>query len=131
MLLIAKTPTPPIFTSHRTEGDNGYGKMADRMVKLASEQEGFLGVESAREDVGITVSYWSELEFIKNWKANLEHQEARRLGHKKWYSGFKVRIANVEHDYGIYIKAPLINKAPVESYCIYQRSLNSLFFLLP
>jgi heme-degrading monooxygenase HmoA len=105
MSLIANTPAPPyyavIFTSHRTEGDNGYGRMADRMVELASEQPGFLGVESAREEVGITVSYWSDLESIKRWKQNAEHQEAQRLGHEKWYTSFKTRISKVERDYGI------------------------------
>ncbi|SJN59855.1 hypothetical protein VR7878_03754 [Vibrio ruber DSM 16370] len=105
MSLIANTPKPPyyavIFTSHRTEGDNGYGQMADRMVELAAKQPGFLGVESAREDVGITVSYWSDLESIRQWKANAEHQEAQRLGHDKWYSSFKTRISKVERDYGI------------------------------
>ena len=102
---IANTPTPPyyavIFTSHRTEGDNGYGQMADRMVELASKQPGFLGIESARENVGVTVSYWSDLESIKRWKADAEHQEAQKLGHEKWYSSFKTRIAKVERDYGI------------------------------
>ncbi|MDI3324788.1 antibiotic biosynthesis monooxygenase [Pontibacterium granulatum] len=105
MTLIAETPEPPyyavIFTSLRTNDDNGYGEMAERMVKLASEQPGFLGVESAREEVGITVSYWSDLESIKNWKANLEHLEAQKLGHERWYSSFKTRIAKVERDYGI------------------------------
>lgn len=105
MSFIANTPKPPyyavIFTSHRTEGDNGYGRMADRMVELASKQPGFLGVESAREDVGITVSYWSDLESIQNWKANIEHLEAQRLGHEKWYASFKTRISKVERDYGI------------------------------
>jgi heme-degrading monooxygenase HmoA len=105
MSLIASTPKPPyyavIFTSDRTEGDNGYCEIAARMVELASIQPGFLGVESAREDVGITVSYWSNLESIKQWKANAEHQEAQRLGREKWYSSFKTRISKVEHDYGI------------------------------
>lgn len=105
MSLIAITPEPPyyavIFTSHRTDGDNGYSEMATKMVELASKQPGFLGVEFAREDVGITVSYWADLESIKRWKANMEHQEAQRLGHEKWYSSFKTRIAKVERDYGI------------------------------
>ena len=105
MSLIAKTPTPPyyavIFTSLRTEGDNGYAAMAQKMVELASKQPGFLGVESAREDVGITVSYWSDLESIQNWKANIEHLEAQKLGHKKWYASFKTRISKVERDYGM------------------------------
>jgi len=105
MSLIAKTPKSPycavIFTSIRSEGDNGYAEMAGRMVELASKQPGFLGMESAREDVGITVSYWSDLDSIRHWKANLEHLEAQRLGHEKWYSSFKTRISKVERDYGI------------------------------
>ena len=105
MSLIAKTPKPPyyavIFTSLRTEGDNGYGEMAMKMVELASKQPGFLGIESAREDLGITVSYWENLESIKNWKANIEHQEAQKLGYEKWYSSFKTRISKVERDYEV------------------------------
>lgn len=102
---IAQTPEPPyyavIFSNHRTEGDNGYGEMADRMVELASEQPGFMGVESVRDGLGITVSYWESLEAIRYWKQNSEHREAQRMGHEKWYSAFKLRIAKVERDYGI------------------------------
>ncbi len=102
---IAQTPEPPyyavIFTNHRTEVDEGYGAMADRMVELAADQPGFLGVESVRDGLGITVSYWESLEAIKHWKQNAEHKEAQRLGHEKWYASFKLRIAKVERDYGI------------------------------
>lgn len=105
MSIIAATPKPPyyavIFTSHRTDGDNGYGEMATKMVDLAAQQPGYLGIESAREDLGITVSYWSDLESIKAWKDNIEHQRAQKSGHEKWYSSFKVRISKVERDYGI------------------------------
>ncbi|MGF2686266.1 antibiotic biosynthesis monooxygenase family protein [Marinobacter sp. DUT-3] len=102
---IANTPKPPyyavIFTSHRTDGDNGYAEMAERMAELAAEQPGFLGMESARENLGITVSYWESLEAIRNWKMNAEHQEAQRIGRQQWYSSFRVRIAKVEREYGI------------------------------
>lgn len=105
MSLIATTPQPPyyavIFTSLRTDGDNGYGEMADKMMRLASEQSGFLGIESARETVGITVSYWQDLESIKQWKNHAEHLVAQKLGHEQWYTHFKTRIAKVERDYGI------------------------------
>ncbi|MDX1757161.1 MAG: antibiotic biosynthesis monooxygenase [Marinobacter sp.] len=101
---IAQTPLPPyyavIFTSLRTDGDQGYGEMAERMLRLAAEQEGFLGVESAREGVGITVSYWDNLEAIRQWKQNVEHLQAQRLGREAWYAGFRVRIAKVEREYG-------------------------------
>lgn len=100
---IAQTPAPPyyavIFTSLRTEGDDGYGNMADAMVELASQQPGFLGVESAREDVGITVSYWDSLESIAAWKRNAEHLAAQRLGREQWYESYKTRICRVERDY--------------------------------
>lgn len=102
---IAHTPAPPyyavIFTSLRTAGDDGYGAMAERMVALAAQQPGFLGVESARDGLGITVSYWADLESIAAWKANAEHLEAQRLGRAKWYAGFRLRIARVERDYGL------------------------------
>lgn len=105
MSAIAKTPEPPyfavIFSSQRTEGDDGYSEMAERMVALVSEQPGFLGIESARGGVGITVSYWASLEAITNWKKNAEHREAQRLGHQQWYSSFWVRVAKVEREYGI------------------------------
>lgn len=105
MTQLANTPQPPyyavIFTSTRTEGDNGYSEMADRMEELASQQSGFLGVDSAREDVGITVSYWQDLESIKNWKENVDHQEARKQGREKWYDLFTVRIAKVEKEYSL------------------------------
>lgn len=105
MSLIANTPEPPyyavIFTSLRTEVDNGYDDMAVRMVELASQQPGFLGIESARNDLGVTVSYWTDLASIKAWKVHVEHQEAQRLGHQQWYQHFKNRIAKVERDYGI------------------------------
>lgn len=103
--LIANTPQPPyyavIFTSLRTQGDKGYEEASARMVELAAAQPGYLGIESARQEVGITVSYWRDLESIRQWKAHAEHQQAQRRGHREWYSSFKIRIARVERDYGV------------------------------
>ena len=102
--MIAETPNPPyyavIFTSERTDGDNGYQEMAELMVRLASEQDGFLGIESAREEIGITVSYWRDLSSIQKWREHVQHTAARNKGRSDWYSAFKTRIALVERDYG-------------------------------
>ena len=103
MTLIANTPKPPyyavIFSSLRNDDIEGYAETAARMVELAALQPGFLGVESAREELGITISYWSDLESIKKWKAHAEHLEAQRLGMEQWYSNYMTRIALVERDY--------------------------------
>ena len=106
MSVIAKTPEPPyyavIFTSSRTEGERGYARMAERMVELAREQPGFLGVESVRgsDGAGITVSYWESEEAIRHWKANAEHLAAQRGGQTTWYADYFLRVAKVERQYG-------------------------------
>ena len=88
-----------IFTSTLSKETEGYSEMADRMEKLAAEQPGYLGFESARSEVGISISYWESLEDIANWKEQLEHQEAQRLGKESWYDSYKIRICKVEREY--------------------------------
>ena len=67
-----------IFTNTRTEGDNGYEQMAQDMEDLARKQPGFLGFESARSSLGISISYWESLESISRWKANMDHKAAQQ-----------------------------------------------------
>jgi len=99
-------PNPPyyavIFVNQRSSEDSeGYGNMADRMVELAQKQQGYLGIESVREDggKGITVSYWQDIDSIKAWKENMDHCEARKLGKEKWYDDYQLQIAKVEQGY--------------------------------
>jgi heme-degrading monooxygenase HmoA len=97
------TPQPPyfavIFTSIRTEGDNGYADTAREMLELASQQPGFLDFESARQEIGISVSYWSSEEAIAAWKQNVLHRQAQKKA-KDWYRTFRVRVCRVEREYG-------------------------------
>lgn len=99
---IANTPEPPyyavIFTSFRTEGDNGYAEAASRMLEIARQQPGFLGYEAARQDIGISVSYWQSLEAIQAWK---QHPEHRKVQEKEalWYGESRIRVCKVERDY--------------------------------
>jgi heme-degrading monooxygenase HmoA len=101
----ALTPEPPyyavIFSSLRTAGDQGYGEIAERMVELAREQPGFLGMESLRgaDGFGITVSYWESEAAIRAWKLQAEHVAARQRGRTEWYEHFEMRVAKVERAY--------------------------------
>ena len=102
-MIIADLKTPyyaVIFTTLLTKNLADYEKTAIRMEKLAELQEGFLGIESARNEVGITVSYWNSLEAITKWKHNLEHTEVRKRGREQWYEHYQLRICKVERDYG-------------------------------
>lgn len=97
-----ETKTPyyaVIFTSTQTEEQDGYLEMAEQMDDLAKQQTGYIGIESAKEEIGITVSYWKSLEAIANWKANTDHLFAQQKGIQDWYSWYKVRICLVEREY--------------------------------
>ncbi len=102
----AQLPAPPcfavIFSSLRSAGDDdGYARMAARMVELAADQPGYLGIETARgaEGFGITVSYWTSLAAIAAWKAQAEHRVAQETGKARWYEHYELRIARVERAY--------------------------------
>ncbi len=101
--MIVKTPKPPyyavIFTSIREEKDDDYEEMAHEILELASHQEGFLGMESARSEIGISVSYWDSLDSIKKWSENSRHAYAKQMGKKHFYKLFRTRISKVEKEY--------------------------------
>ncbi|GGE79852.1 antibiotic biosynthesis monooxygenase family protein [Massilia psychrophila] len=102
---IAATPAAPyyavIFTSIRTARDDGYSAMSEAMAASAARQPGFLGMETAREEVGITVSYWASLAAIAAWKVPASHLIAQQLGLKAWYAAYTTRICRVERDYDV------------------------------
>ena len=88
-----------LFTSTLKDDQVGYNEMAHAMEELAKQQPGFLGLSSARNDIGITISYWKTEQAILDWKANLDHQQAQKMGRDKWYASYKVEIAKVERAY--------------------------------
>jgi heme-degrading monooxygenase HmoA len=102
--VVAGTPEPPyvavIFTSLRTDGDNGYSVMSARMEELAARQPGYLGIEAARDGLAITVSYWADEDAARAWKQVSEHLVAQERGRALWYSDYRVRVAVVHRDYG-------------------------------
>lgn len=102
--MIATDLRPPyyavIFTTLLTDNLEDYLETAERMEILAKEQEGYLGIESARNEVGITISYWKDLDAITRWKHHIEHSEARERGRAQWYQQYQLRICKVEREYG-------------------------------
>lgn len=89
-----------IFTSTVTDNLIGYKETAQRMEELAKEQPGYLGIEYSRSELGITVSYWKDLDSIVQWKNNIEHTTAREKGRRQWYQQYQLRICKVEREYG-------------------------------
>ena len=102
--MISITPKPPyyavIFSTLRTTVDEGYMETTKRMEALAKLQEGYLGLESARNKIGITVSYWKSLDAILKWRNNAEHTLAREKGKELWYKKYQLRTCKVQREYG-------------------------------
>lgn len=75
--------------------------MAEQMVALATQQPGFLGVESARK------AWVSPFHIGKAWKLfdTGKHTQIicwrKKMGREKWYAAYKTRICKVERDYGM------------------------------
>jgi heme-degrading monooxygenase HmoA len=88
-----------IFTSKQTAKPLGYDDMAKQMELLAQKQPGYLGLESAHSEIGITISYWENEAAMLAWKENMDHLGAQRMGQKQWYAWYKVRICKVEREY--------------------------------
>lgn len=91
-----------IFTSIQTETTEGYAEMAQQMETLAKDQKGFIGIDSARNTIGITVSYWESLEAIQQWKQHTDHLVAQQKGIKNWYAYYNVKICKVEREYSFH-----------------------------
>lgn len=92
-----------IFTNVRTSVEDGYDETALHMEELAKSIPGYLGIEIARNKIGITVSYWESLAAIVEWKNQVDHLEAQRKGKEKWYQSYTIRIAKVEREYSFEI----------------------------
>lgn len=102
--MFARDLHPPYYAvifANILADDRGYAETADRMMALASEQAGCLGVETTRgtDGFGITVSYWEDEVSIANWKAHTEHLSAQQQGMTQFYDHYELRVARVERSY--------------------------------
>ena len=102
MSKVAQTPPAPyyavIFTTIQSDERDGYDEMSARMLELAQKEKGFLGIESAHGEIGLSVTYWASLEDIARWKSHAEHKIAQAKGFETWYRAFATRVAKVEVD---------------------------------
>lgn len=89
-----------IFTSKLTGvAIEDYERNAAKMEDLCAQQPGFLGMDSARSEVGITVCYWQSLADIENWRSHLDHKSVQEKGIEIWYESYDVKVCLVEKHY--------------------------------
>ncbi|MCJ8313375.1 MAG: hypothetical protein MJK11_10465 [Pseudomonadales bacterium] len=47
----------------------------------------------------IAISYWPDLESIKNWKQDPDHQQAKKNGLGNWYESCDIEVVEVLRKY--------------------------------
>jgi heme-degrading monooxygenase HmoA len=85
-----------IFISKLADDTAGYAQTAEHMLQLAADMPGFLGFESARESVGISVSFWRDQASIRHWQQQAQHLNAQAEGRRRWYDAYELHVARVE-----------------------------------
>jgi heme-degrading monooxygenase HmoA len=88
-----------IFTSTHHQLDEEYEGLDARLITIAEKIDGFLGMDSAGGEYGISVSYWKDEASITAWKKDIDHQAAMQKGIEKWFDYYNVRISKVERNY--------------------------------
>lgn len=91
-----------VFTSVRTQEQDGYPETAAHMEELVQDVPGFLGMDHAQTPGGlsITVGYFRDAEAIREWRSNTEHTAARKRGRFEWYQSYSLHVAKVERSSG-------------------------------
>ena len=77
----------------------------DKAHTCLAKYEGFLGEQPCKSIVDdnqfVTLFYFRDRESIEVWRRDADHIEMQRLGKEKIFSWYRIRIAEVEHEYGI------------------------------
>lgn len=93
-----------IFSSTlRNPHDQEYFDLAEKMDVLVKKQTGFIGMKSFRNSngEGVTISYWSSLKAIKDWKSNSEHLGAQQYGKEISYAEYHIEVCKIERSYSL------------------------------
>lgn len=101
---VVDAPAPPYYAviapAELADDVRGYPELAAKLVELARQQPGFLGIESGfQKGFALAVSYWDSLEAIQAWSVNAQHMMAKERGKTVWFRKYVTRIAKVERVY--------------------------------
>jgi heme-degrading monooxygenase HmoA len=93
-----------IFRSTRKIDDGQlYLEWSEKMEKLVKSIDGYkqhFGFRDADTREGVTISYFSSLEAISQWKSLADHKTAQQLGRDSFYEEYSVQVCEVLRDYG-------------------------------
>jgi heme-degrading monooxygenase HmoA len=88
-----------LFRSRLTDaaGDD-YGAMAREMEERARAMAGFKSYRAA-DGEHLSVIWWENEDTLAAWRDDFRHIAAQRLGREKWYTYFKLEVAEITRAY--------------------------------
>ena len=83
-----------------------YLTIAAELKSVLEKIEGFISVERFQSinDPGkmLSLSFWKDEESIKQWRNTEMHRLAQSKGRESVFTDYRLRIANVNRDYGMF-----------------------------
>ena len=90
-----------IFRATARTLDAEYSATAARIRELALSQFGCLDFTAVTEGTQeVALSYWPDEASIRAWKQHTDHLMAQQLGRERWYSSYRVEVAEIKRHYG-------------------------------
>ena len=79
------------------EAGDDYSEMDAEMLVSAKQMPGFVEFKSFKADDGERVSlvYWQDHETMAAWRSHARHRVAQANGRAKWYSSYRIEVADV------------------------------------
>ena len=85
---------------------DAYLAMAAEMRPLVDEIDGFISVERFQSltnpDKLLSLSFFRDEEALDNWRRLTQHRGAQKAGREIMFADYRLRIASVIRDYGLY-----------------------------
>ncbi len=74
-----------------------YADMNKFLAEYVQGRPGFVAVKSFKAEDGerLTIVWWRDRETLEQWRHEMRHMEAKKLGRQKWYEYYKIEIAEV------------------------------------
>jgi heme-degrading monooxygenase HmoA len=107
------------------EGRPAYLEHAARLKPILEQMDGFISVERfqslSNPDKLLSLSFWRDEEAVKGWREQGEHRITQAAGREGIFDDYRLRVAAVVRDYGLFERAeappyhpPVDRKPPVE-----------------
>ena len=89
-------------TDHRQD----YFDIAASLKSDLEKVDGFISVERfsslVEEGKILSLSFWRDEDAVKGWRTHLEHRAAQRAGRGGIFRNYRLRVASVLRDYGMF-----------------------------